>query len=278
MKKRVDEYKRFVTTTILVYIIAIILLAVATKSSVAVVFIGMFPSYAHLLFLLAWHRHKGHHHAIVWFMPLALVLFFLAIWKSDIHPILTNMDGILLAVLNLFIANVLSILFIHHRHEEMNEKRLEKKIEHLEHKFEPPKDLHVTLRTIEDKCKAMNFVIGRVYSDKRGGSKDIREQLRINKEWYNVFSAIAQDPTTAESGELKGVLHQIMDRLKVLESKETEIFKPRAGKIALERSATDSILDVLEKNDKDPIRDYHAQAKEIVGQLLSLVKKGKSPL
>ena len=52
------------------------------------------------------------------------------------------------------------------------------------------KNFKYNLRGIEDKCKAINFVIGRVYSDKKGGNKEVREQLKINRDLYNTFSEI----------------------------------------------------------------------------------------
>jgi hypothetical protein len=51
-----------------------------------------------------------------------------------------------------------------------------------------------SLRTIEDKCKAINSVIGRVYSDKKGGSKETRDKLSIARDLYNSFSEILASP------------------------------------------------------------------------------------
>jgi len=124
-------------------------------------------------------------------------------------------------------------------------------------------NFNVTLRGIEDKCKAINFVIGRVYSDKRGASPEVRDTLKINPEWYNTFSEITADFKDEEKHKLQGVLHNVMDRLLKLEQKENEVVKLNIGTLPVFRKLGDSVLEVLARNDKDPLTEYHKEAKEI---------------
>lgn len=133
-------------------------------------------------------------------------------------------------------------------------------------------NFNVTLRGIEDKCKAINFVIGRVYSDKRGASQEIRDKLKINPEWYNAFSEITADFKEEEKHKLNGVLHNIMDRLLQLEKKEEEILKIGIGKFPIYRKLGDRVVDVLSRNDKDPFTEYHTEAKEICEKTLKYLE------
>lgn len=138
------------------------------------------------------------------------------------------------------------------------------------------KNFSINLRSIEDKCKAINFVIGRVYSNKKGGSKEIREKIRIKPELYNEFSAIASNFNDKYANHLLGVLEQIKKRLILLELEERTLFKPDSNPmIELKRSdyGNDKIIQVLKNNDKDPIYDYYTEAKEICERLISFLKK-----
>jgi hypothetical protein len=133
-------------------------------------------------------------------------------------------------------------------------------------------NFNVTLRGIEDKCKAINFVIGRVYSDKRGASPEVRDKLKIDPEWYNAFSEITADFKDEEKHDLQEVLHNIMNRLVHLEQKESDVVKLHIGTLPVFRKLGDSILEVLARNDKDPVTEYHKEAKEICVKTLKYLK------
>ncbi|HII71863.1 TPA: hypothetical protein HA265_03860, partial [Candidatus Woesearchaeota archaeon] len=134
------------------------------------------------------------------------------------------------------------------------------------------KEVQVSLRSIEDKCKALNFVIGRVYADKRGGSPEIREKIHIPREMYNEFSEIIQHPKKAEAAKLMKVLRLILAKLEQMELEEGSVFKPKKGRIPLERQKGDPVLAVLARNDNDPVIDYHAEAKLICQKLISIME------
>lgn len=133
-------------------------------------------------------------------------------------------------------------------------------------------DFTVNLRAIEDKCKAINFVIGRVYADKKGGNKQIRSKLGINRVLYNNFSEIAADFNEKDSGKLLELLVAIRKRLDQLELKESEVINPKSGRIPLKREKGQKILDILAVNDKDPVVNYHSDAKEVSDKLINYLK------
>jgi hypothetical protein len=136
----------------------------------------------------------------------------------------------------------------------------------------------LTLRSIEDKCKGINFVVGRVYSNKKGGSPNLRQKLTVNRDLYNSFSELT---ATAEMDKEKAdklliILLKIQRQLEILERPEWEIITlQRNPLIALKRDSEgkDIILEVLEKNDKDPIVDYYAEAKEVCIKLIEYLKR-----
>jgi hypothetical protein len=129
----------------------------------------------------------------------------------------------------------------------------------------------ITLRSVEDKCKAINFVIGRVYSDKKGASPEIRDALRIDAELYNSFSEITADFKDDDAHALFDLLNKLHARLVIFEMKEKDFFTLGEAKLPVERdiNGNDKILDVLIRNDKDPVADYHTEAKEVCEKVIN---------
>ncbi|MFH1506037.1 MAG: hypothetical protein ABIE94_03525, partial [archaeon] len=116
---------------------------------------------------------------------------------------------------------------------------------------------------------ALNFVIGRVYSDKHGGDQDIRDHLKVNRELYNTFSAITGDFQREYVETFLDVLHRIMQKLLVLGLPEKEAL----GKKLLSNYQKETVIDILKKNDKDPVEDYYKEAGEICTQLMKYIKQ-----
>jgi hypothetical protein len=134
----------------------------------------------------------------------------------------------------------------------------------------------VNLRSIEDKCKAINFVIGRVYSDKHGGNKKIRSLLNINRILYNTFSKITSDFDTSQIVHLMLVLKLLQKKLSLYHLHEKDLFQLKKNpKISLKRNTKgqDIILDVLSLNDDDPIKEYHSEASEICLNMINYLEE-----
>ena len=127
----------------------------------------------------------------------------------------------------------------------------------------------VTLRGIEDKCKALNASIGRVYSDKHGGSPDMRSKLKIDRELYNAFSEIASDFNPENTAQLRSVLSQIRELLHQLTRPEKDVLHLDDAVLPLEKTPSDTVLEVLAKNDKDPVQDYHTEASEVCEKVIA---------
>jgi hypothetical protein len=142
-------------------------------------------------------------------------------------------------------------------------------------KFEPDR-IQEYVQSIEDKCKAINFVVGRVYRNSNGGNPKLRERLRIPSEWYNEFSATgeAKENTLAKA---KVMVRKIRDRLSLYSQKEREVFHADEVKHLkhLHRNAAgeDTVITVLHHNDSDPVEQYYKSAMEFCDTILAALEK-----
>ncbi len=150
-------------------------------------------------------------------------------------------------------------------------ERLRQLVDQYAHELQLTREeLGKNLRSIEDKCKAINFAIGRVYADKKGGSKTIREKLKISSDLYNRFSEMIQDDDI-ENKEFVLILKDIIKKLNQMEHKEKDVVKVKKARVKVDRKVGDSVLTVLDTNDNDPVNDYHAEAKAICKKLIELL-------
>jgi len=165
----------------------------------------------------------------------------------------------------------------YHQHYTHRINKLKDEMEKLRRKPEVTKEtFSINIKSIEDKCKAINFVIGRVYSDKKGGSAQIREKLNIDRELYNAFSELSADGMQQEREMLHKILTAIYHKLQQMELPEKSVFKLEKAKLQLKREndGKEKILEILAANDKDPIKEYHSEAKNICTNLLRFLEKG----
>ena len=283
---------------IILYLGTLFSLSLLTETSIFLVFVGTLPI---LLYLIAFFylAKIDPGMALLWVLPLIFPLIFLLIYYSKSFMLLSQMDYPSIAIVDIVISYVINIFLliiigigrvekpkvVHHAPNLKNE--LEDVKQHLHNtkaqleeahakldraKLEMQKtrelvidkdNFNVSLRGIEDKCKAINFVIGRVYSDKRGASQEVRDKLKIYPEWYNAFSEITADFKEEEKSKLKHVLNSIEVKLLQLEQKENGVVNINIGKLPIYRKLGDRVIDVLARNDKDPVVEYHAEAKEV---------------
>ena len=122
----------------------------------------------------------------------------------------------------------------------------------------------------------MNFVIGRVYNKYHGGSKQLREKISLKPEWYNEFSEALQNEAEPDRRRLLAVLNNIERQLAFMTSLEKEILHPdqirELKNLDRDEDGNDKILDVLIKNDKDPVQAYYDGAKEFCLKLRDILQ------
>lgn len=135
----------------------------------------------------------------------------------------------------------------------------------------PPQEFSVEalpefVHSIEDKCKALNFAVGRVYRNSSGGSAKLRERLRIPREWYNEFNTDASEDRIARAAVLVEKIH---DRLRIYTKPEHEVFThEELARLKHKRKENATVLDVLTANDSDPVEQYYRSALETCEQIL----------
>jgi hypothetical protein len=157
--------------------------------------------------------------------------------------------------------------------EEVKEVILEKpEIKKTIVQLEDDEGVKSFVSSIEDKAKAINAVIGRVYSIKHGGSDELRKEIRIDAEHYNEFSELKNEKPDLRKPAATRLLRKIKERLELLQRPEVELFgkKELASLINLQREpeGRDAIIDVLMKNDKDPVSTYYQGALDFCDEAL----------
>lgn len=278
-----DRFLIFASITIL--ILFILLIGLTTHSELFLVAVGFLPTIIYVITIISLIEDKSHNRYIVWLLPLILSTLFYIITNIFNTALFTQMKTDDLTVLNLILsytfAAILSFVGIFKYEEsqyldkigalEKDKVDLEKELSALKNvKRVTRENLRDYMQGIEDKCKALNFVIGRVYSDKNGGDKEMREKLKINKELYNEFSKIMSNYTVAKKESALLLTEKILNHLNTLFSTEKDIFKEKCAKLKNIKRDSDSkskIIEVLIKNDKDPVRTYFEGAMDNCLQL-----------
>lgn len=303
------------------YLILVVILSIYMQTNINLIIVGTLPLFAHVILIYFLNTNRRYDLVAFWIFPVILNTFFFIVWKYKTYTILTNMKVPELVVFNLIISYLINVILLYskyfsktkskktllklsyqeylnkarHKYYELSNKinaqksDYEHKIHHLEKELKTYKsryeinqnNLSLNLRSIEDKCKAINFAIGRVYSNKKGGNEDIRNALNINKELYNTFSQISAslneiNPNPLYKVELLKVLEQIHFKFLQLELKEKDIFSLASypeTPVNRDETGNDKIIEVLAKNDKDPVLDYFNEAKEITARLIEFLKK-----
>jgi hypothetical protein len=126
--------------------------------------------------------------------------------------------------------------------------------------------------SIEDKAKAINATIGRVYSVKHGGSENLRKKIKIDAEHYNEFNELKNEKPDKRRIPAIRLLRKIKERLELLQKPENEVFEPgelsELTNIERNKNGKEDIIDVLMKNDKDPVSAYYQGALDFCDEAL----------
>lgn len=276
---------------ILILVLVIVLVSVNTKAPMFFVLLGFSPTLITIIAGIIVFEESRRHRIVIWSLVFILpALFFVIVTSQEILS--SNLDAatlvsinVVISVLYLAVFYLLTKLFFKSTHIQKHEPKVVVQ-------KQQPQTLKEYIASIEDKSKAINFVIGRVYSKYHGGSKELREKIGIDKAWYNEFSEILQDENTQEMQKVEHVrkkdelvsllyvVNKIQERLHQLKKSEATVFGQKHMHLKnLDRheSGNESILHVMIKNDKDPIESYHKGAMEfcegLKTKLESLIQK-----
>jgi len=239
----------------------IVWIGAITGSEFLLVFVGLAPTVIYVVTIVYLIERNVHNKPLLWLMPLFLGTFFNIIGNYSKYSVIRNMEITQLTFLNLLImytfAGILSFIGVDIYRSDL--RRLKKEKAELKKELNQltNDNLEEYIQSIEDKAKALNFVIGRVYSNRNGGSKQIRNRLKIKSEWYNEFSTL-----DFANKERAGILiKNILNRLNQLFSKEKDIIEiANLKNLKRNPDGEDVLIDILIRNDKDPTRTYFESA------------------
>jgi hypothetical protein len=145
-----------------------------------------------------------------------------------------------------------------------------------------PEKIEEYVQSIEDKVKALNFAVGRVYRASNGGSTKMRERLRVPSEWYNEFTDLKDVDMDVRLEKARVLVRKIRDRLSLYAQKEKEVFTIQElatlKHLARNREGEDPVLTVLATNDRDPVENYYKSAIEFCDRILEELEKEKEEI
>lgn len=259
----------------------LIIFAVAflSQNNLFAVLLGFFPTVLTVVItLLFYEQYKNNNH-FLWTVPLILILLFYFAGLLD-TTVLAKMDIEVLTGVNFMLSGVFVVLLVFLRDKGILEggRGLNKEEAVILNLPKEEQDVETYLHSIEDKSKALNFAIGRVYGKYHGGTKHIREQLRIPSEWYNEVSIISDSTTNINTKSLLGFILRIEDRLSLFEKTEHEVFGASClnfKNLIRDPHGNDRIITVLDHNDNDPVLSYFEGALEFCKKLRVLLMENK---
>ena len=269
----------------IVWFVLIILLALAIGN--ANTFIGLLPVLLTIIttYILVDKYHLENGFLMVF--PFIFTGIFFILGQSNNLP--QGMDYVLLSSVNIIFGLIFDIVIIvhysilrKHRKVRVKEEKKEEIKEEAKEATAEEKKIIITLDTdeglksfvssIEDKSKALNAVIGRVYSVHHGGAEPLRKKIRIDAEHYNEINELKSRPHDKRRILAIELLRKIKDKLDLMAKPEKEVFTKIEMQqlVNLEREASgyDKILDVLIRNDKDPVKQYYDGAVEFCDNAL----------
>lgn len=271
-------FEGFSLVSILVLFIVIVITSLSTEASLFFVLMGFMPTLITIILCLLMFDETLYSLIILWLTPFILTGLFFVVATSQ-TLLKSNLDVGALVTVNIILSVLYLIIFFaiakllspkeshHHKpaHSEAHAMAAHQ-----------PKTIREYVASIEDKSKALNFVIGRVYNKYHGGSKQLREKLSLKSEWYNEFSDALQNETNPDKRRLLTILDNIENQLFLLTKTEKEVLSEEELRElkGLERKedGSERIMDVLIKNDKDPVDSYYAGAKEFCLKLRDILQ------
>lgn len=164
--------------------------------------------------------------------------------------------------------------------EEVNEETINY-IKELEKSNSSAQLFRRNLRTIEDKCKVLNFVIGRVFSKRRGCRASVRNRIKIDSSLYNRFSELSYDLNSKNAIALLEIIKEIYSKLKIYKLTISEFNNSLPNKDQFDVSkmvdefavnSNIALIDFLESADSDPAKDYYSELLTICANLISYIK------
>lgn len=250
--KRFHREKTFLIICVIITILLIIFSSILTDSSLLLTFIGFLPLLI-TIFIFLWAVEQRFKRITFLIIPPIIAILFLGIggFFNAIAGNIINVGG--LAVINMILGLVIVFVLLYQKGKGRTSLFPEKK-----------KDIFYYVNSIEDKCKAINSVIGRVYKTANGGTEEMRNKIKVQSELYNKFDLIRKEGLHKHKREAAHIIEEVLHSLKRLENREKIVFTQKELKglknIIRDENGEDKVITVLMVNDKDPIDEYYEGA------------------
>ncbi len=270
-------FEGFSIFMLIILFFIIITTTVNTDSPFYMVLFGFTPTILTIILGILIYEEILYSKTIIWLTPFVLSAVFLIVGNSD-RNLKNNLDVSSLAAINiLFSAIYLALFFMLLTLISKQNKEKKQVIKEMPVVQSKPTTIKEYIASIEDKSKALNFVIGRVYNKYHGGTKELREIISIKPDWYNEFSEAMMNEQNPDKKRLLQILNNFETRLELLEKTEREVLGEKhlqdLKNLQRNKIGNDKILDVLTNNDKDPVESYHKGAKEFCEKLKQELQK-----
>jgi hypothetical protein len=272
--------KVFVTSFSILAFAGIIALTILTKSPLGRVFMSFSPTILVIITVIIMFLKSRHQFRIVsWLLPLFWCAVFFMMSASGVSEFAMKTDVGNILAFNFFISFVFVLVL-----EIMASLRegftgIFSKVKVKIPSKPEPQMIKESMQSIEDKAKALNQVIGRVYRRSNGATLKMRNLLKIHPEWYNKFSSITAENLMEKAGVALPLLWKITQRLNDLYNEEIEIFGDDCYKlknIARDPTGKTRVIDVMTANDSDPVALYFKSALEFCKSAIEQVEMLKN--
>ncbi len=271
LAKQIHAAKSWLFASLLLTLFVALFSSVVTDANLLYAILGFLPTVIMILLYL-WLLEGEYKEILFWFIPLAVTFLFLTVGPplNDLSG--KQLDIPVLAGVNLLLGYLILAVMVVFENWRAPDVATEADLEQFK-----PERLDKYIHTIEDKCKALNFVIGRVYRASNGGTRGMRDKIKVPSEWYNEFNAIKPEEVKEKKELPLEMLRRIRTRLGDLLKPEKELFTNAElhglKHLARDRDGKDRVLDVLSVNDNDPVEDYYLGAMDFCKRIIAELEK-----
>lgn len=265
---------------LVIWFVLIIFLSVLTKSDLFNTLIGLAPV---LLTIITTYILVDKYHMESGFLLVFPIIYTGLLFMLGTGNVISGIDYRNLTTLNLIFGLLFEVVIIMHygilrrqRRTKVKEVKKEEK-KKIIIKLDDEEGLKTFVSSIEDKSKAINAAIGRVYSVRHGGTEPVRKKIKIDAAHYNEFNELKHEKPHHRKPIAIKLLRKIKERLEVFQQPEKDVFDKddleSFLKLDKNPDGNDKIINVLIKNDKDPIKAYYDGAINFCNDALEQLEK-----
>lgn len=262
---------------LVLWFVIIVFLSIVTRSNPFNTLLGLSPVLLTIIltYILVDKYHMENGFLLI--LPFILTALLYMLGKGGMMEGIdySTLSGVNIIFGVLFEAVILVHYNILRKQEEVETKKV--KEEKLVIKLDNEEGVKTFVSCIEDKVKAINAAIGRVYSVRRGGTEPLRKKIKIDAAHYNEFNELKNEKPAQRKATAIKLLNKIKDRLELLQKPEKEVFDKddmdSLLRIERDKKGNDKVINVLIKSDKDPVKAYYEGAMKFCEGAIKVLEK-----